>query len=63
MDAIEGLDRDLTILLIAHRLTTVKRCDTIIQLEQGRVMAQASYAELLASSETFRHLAQTASTT
>ena len=28
MDAIEGLDRDLTILVIAHRLTTVRRCDT-----------------------------------
>ena len=32
MEAIEALDRELTILLIAHRLTTVRRCDTIIEL-------------------------------
>ena len=35
MDAIQGLDRDLTMLLIAHRLTTVRRCDSIVQLENG----------------------------
>ena len=38
MAAIEGLNRDLTIVLIAHRLTTVQRCDTIVELEQGRVV-------------------------
>ena len=42
MDAIEGLNRDLTILLIAHRLTTVRRCDTIVELEHGRVVAQGT---------------------
>jgi ATP-binding cassette, subfamily B, bacterial PglK len=39
MDAIEGLSGDLTILLIAHRLTTVRRCDTIVELEHGRMVA------------------------
>ena len=58
MDAIESLDRRLTILLIAHRLTTVRRCDTIIELEHGRVVAQAPYEELLERSESFRHMAQ-----
>ncbi|MDQ3068387.1 MAG: ABC transporter ATP-binding protein/permease [Acidobacteriota bacterium] len=38
MNAIEGLDRDLTILIIAHRLSTVRRCDRIIELEQGRLV-------------------------
>ena len=51
MAAIEALDRDLTILLIAHRLTTVRRCDTIVQLENGRVVAQGSYDELMARSQ------------
>ena len=37
MDAIEGLGRDLTIVLIAHRLTTVARCDRVVEVEQGRV--------------------------
>jgi ABC-type multidrug transport system fused ATPase/permease subunit len=63
MEAIEGLDRTLTILLIAHRLTTVRRCDSIIELEHGRVVAQASYEELLECSQSFRHLAQATSTT
>jgi ATP-binding cassette, subfamily B, bacterial PglK len=60
MDAIEGLNRDLTIVLIAHRLTTVRRCDTIIELEQGRVVAQGSYEELLQSSPSFRRMARAA---
>lgn len=47
MDAIDGLDRDLTILLIAHRITTLSRCDMIIELERGRVKREGSYAELL----------------
>ncbi len=46
MDAIDGLDRDLTILLIAHRITTLSRCDTIIEIENGRVVRQGSYDQL-----------------
>lgn len=42
MDAIDGLDRSLTILIIAHRLTTVRRCDTIVELDHGRAMATAN---------------------
>ena len=57
MDAIEGLERDLTVLLIAHRLTTVQHCDTIVELEQGRVVAQGSYDELLDRSRSFRQMA------
>ena len=57
MEAIEGLNRDLTILMIAHRLTTVRRCDIIVELEQGRVVAQGTYDELLQSSASFRSMA------
>ena len=39
IDAIEGLPGDLTILLIAHRLTALRHCDTIMELEGGRVVA------------------------
>jgi ABC-type multidrug transport system fused ATPase/permease subunit len=60
MDAIEGLQRDLTIVLIAHRLTTVRRCDTILELDQGRVVAHGSYDELLQSSPTFRRMVRAA---
>jgi ABC-type multidrug transport system fused ATPase/permease subunit len=57
MDAIEGLDSDITILLIAHRLTTVRRCDTIIEMEHGRVVAQGTYEQLLELSPSFRKIA------
>lgn len=58
MEAIEDLGRDLTVLLIAHRLTTVRRCDTIIELGRGRVVAQAPYEQLLECSQSFRQVAQ-----
>lgn len=57
MDAIEGLNRDLTILLIAHRLTTVRRCDSIIELERGRVVAQGTYEQMLQHSPSFQGVA------
>lgn len=60
MDAIEGLNRDLTILLIAHRLTTVRRCDFIVELEHGRVVSQGTYEQLLECSPSFRSIAHVA---
>jgi ATP-binding cassette subfamily B protein len=58
MDAIEGLSSDLTILLIAHRLTTVRRCDIIVELEHGQVVAQGTYEQLLELSPSFRRMAR-----
>jgi len=54
MDAIEGLSSDLTIFLIAHRLTTVRHCDIIVELGHGRVVAQGTYKQLLERSPSFR---------
>jgi ATP-binding cassette subfamily B protein len=56
MESIEKLNRDFTILIIAHRLTTVKRCDKIIELAHGRVVAQGSYEELLQTSPSFNRM-------
>jgi ATP-binding cassette, subfamily B, bacterial PglK len=56
MDAIDGLDRDLTVVIIAHRLSTVRRCDTIVELKQGRIVAQGKYEQLLETSPSFRHM-------
>jgi ATP-binding cassette, subfamily B, bacterial PglK len=58
MEVIQSLSRDLTILVIAHRLTTVRRCDNIVELKQGRIVAQGSYDELLRKSSSFRQMAQ-----
>jgi ABC-type multidrug transport system fused ATPase/permease subunit len=38
MAAIEGLSGELTIILIAHRLTTVEKCDCIFELDQGSIL-------------------------
>jgi ABC-type multidrug transport system fused ATPase/permease subunit len=54
MAAIEGLSGELTIILIAHRLTTVEKCDRIFELCQGRVIHQGSFQELTTQSDTFR---------
>jgi ATP-binding cassette, subfamily B, bacterial PglK len=62
MDAIEGLDRELTILVIAHRLTTVRRCDSIVELQHGRVVAQGRYEQMLECSSSFRQMALTTRT-
>lgn len=57
MESIENLNQDLTILIIAHRLTTVQRCDEIIELKHGQVVAQGSYKQLLERSPSFRNMA------
>ena len=59
MEAIGELGDHLTIILIAHRLTTVKACDTIFEMENGRIVAQGSYDELLAHSPGFQKMAAT----
>ena len=56
MEAVNRIRADRTIILIAHRLTTVKTCDTIFLMERGRLMAQGSYDELLAGNATFRRM-------
>ena len=37
MESIEDLDRDLTILIIAHRLSTLKGCNQIVELSKDGV--------------------------
>ena len=54
MAAIEDLSGELTIILIAHRLTTVEKCDCIFELHQGKVIHQGKFQELASSSKTFQ---------
>lgn len=53
IEAIEGLNPELTIIMIAHRLTTLRGCDHIVQFEQGRVVATGSYGDLARVSTPF----------
>ena len=39
MKAIDGLSKDLTVIMIAHRLSTVRRCNKILKLHKGKVVA------------------------
>jgi ATP-binding cassette subfamily B protein len=57
MEAIENLDRDLTILIIAHRLSTVRNCDRIVVLEKGQISAIGTYQALESSHTGFQRLA------
>ncbi len=47
MDAIEDLGEEITILIIAHRLTTLKGCDKIIKLEKDYTVRIGSYEEVI----------------
>ncbi|MGE0043674.1 MAG: ABC transporter ATP-binding protein [Vicinamibacterales bacterium] len=55
--AIDALRGEKTLLVIAHRLSTVEHCDRIVVLEHGRVAAIGTYQDLVASSDAFRRLA------
>jgi ATP-binding cassette, subfamily B, bacterial PglK len=57
MATLLGLRGRYTIILIAHRLNSVRACDLIFELENGKIAAQGTYSELLKYSETFRRLA------
>ena len=57
MDAIHNLAHKKTILMIAHRITTLKECDVIYVLENGAIINSGSYKQLLKSDENFRHMA------
>lgn len=49
MRSIEGLANDLTVLIIAHRLTTLKNCTQIVELSEGRVKRVGSYQDIVAT--------------
>ena len=46
--AIEHLSKEITIVIIAHRITTLKECDRILKFEEGRVVGEYNYYELTA---------------
>ncbi len=52
MRAIHALHGQKTILIIAHRLTTLEACDCVVRMEGGRILACGSPAQMLAASKT-----------
>ena len=47
MDAIEGLESELTVLIIAHRLTTLKKCDLVVKLDKNNIYYSGSYKDMI----------------
>jgi ATP-binding cassette subfamily C protein len=57
MEAIHGLSGQHTIILIAHRLSTVSRAQCVFMLRQGRLVGEGTYDELLKENEAFQEMA------
>jgi len=58
IDALELVGRRCTTVVVAHRLSTVRRCDRIVELENGVVKAYGSFAELQQESQAFDAMAR-----
>jgi len=56
--ALEGLMKDRTTLVIAHRLATVKKVDRIVVIDEGRIAAIGNHDQLMQSSELYAKLAK-----
>jgi ABC-type multidrug transport system fused ATPase/permease subunit len=54
MEAVENLSRKITLIIVAHRLSTVRDCDTIFLIERGRLVGQGSFDDLVSQNEKFR---------
>lgn len=57
MKAINNLRKNTTIILIAHRLTTIKNCDKIFLLDKGKLINQGSYNQLIEKDDLFKKYA------
>ncbi len=55
-DTIEGLHGSVTVVVVAHRLSTVRHCDRLIFMEHGRVTGSGTFDEVREANESFARL-------
>jgi ATP-binding cassette, subfamily B, bacterial PglK len=56
MDGIRGIGSHKTVIMVAHRLSTVSKCDRIFLFDKGELVQQGSFHELLEQSNIFKSL-------
>ncbi len=57
MHSLADLDRELTVVVVAHRLSTLKDCDVIVEMRDGRIVGAGAFEDLMSTSHTFREMA------
>ncbi|MDR1074620.1 MAG: ABC transporter ATP-binding protein/permease, partial [Treponema sp.] len=57
MDAIKRIGHKKTVIMVAHRITTVKSCDVIYMMDKGVIVDSGNYEELYQKNEMFRKMA------
>ena len=55
MAAINNLKKDITVIIIAHRLDTVKNCDIIFKIEKGKLVSKGTFKELIKNNKDFNN--------
>ena len=54
MDALKNISKITTIIIIAHRLNTIKECDKIFFLDKGQIMGEGAYNNLIETNDYFK---------
>ena len=62
MQALDIIGRRCTTIVIAHRLSTVKKCDRMFEVENGSINAPVSFEDLVKISDSFREMNRLEST-
>ena len=55
MESVHNLGNSMTIIIIAHRVTTLKNCDKIFLLQNGEILEQGNYETLMKSIDDFEN--------
>lgn len=57
MDAVNSIHEQITIIIIAHRLSTLRKCNKIYFIEEGKIRLEGTYSDLVKNDEVFRSMA------